>query len=237
MADKEKAAKTQKSGGMILALETGNAGGSVALLSNGREIDSWAGASGNRAANDYLAVIARLLEKNDLDGRELETIRVGLGPGSYTGIRAGIALGMGLKAAWQCRLEGVYTLDALIEAGPRPITIAALPVGQTFICWKMFPSVLPANKAVPDPAAPEADLHKAEKEQLIEFVRKEKARRIIAGGQIFQTIAAYLAERSMFDVEVIDAGNNLAVHIGRKKSADGPERLEPLYVADQYQTK
>ena len=51
-----------------------------------------------------------------LDGRRAERILVGVGPGSFTGIRVGIAAAQGLAIAWGCELSGMSSL-ALLAAG------------------------------------------------------------------------------------------------------------------------
>jgi len=51
-----------------------------------------------------------------LEGRRAERILVGVGPGSFTGIRVGIAAAQGLAIAWSCELSGMSSL-ALLAAG------------------------------------------------------------------------------------------------------------------------
>ena len=51
-----------------------------------------------------------------LDGRRPESILVGVGPGSFTGIRVAIAAAFGLSIGWNANLEGLSSL-ALLAAG------------------------------------------------------------------------------------------------------------------------
>jgi tRNA threonylcarbamoyl adenosine modification protein YeaZ len=51
-----------------------------------------------------------------LDGRKSERIVVGVGPGSFTGIRVAIAAAHGLAIGWGAKLEGMSSL-ALLAAG------------------------------------------------------------------------------------------------------------------------
>jgi tRNA threonylcarbamoyladenosine biosynthesis protein TsaB len=51
-----------------------------------------------------------------LDGRWADRILVGVGPGSFTGIRVGIAAAQGLAIAWNCELRGMSSI-ALLAAG------------------------------------------------------------------------------------------------------------------------
>jgi tRNA threonylcarbamoyl adenosine modification protein YeaZ len=69
-------------------------------------------------------MIAELLE-----GDSAERIIVGVGPGSFTGIRVGIAAAHGLAIGWEARLEGMSSL-ALIAASARAIgPVAAVMAG------------------------------------------------------------------------------------------------------------
>lgn len=45
-----------------------------------------------------------------------DAIAVGVGPGPYSGLRVGIAFAIGLGRAWQCRVVGVCSLDAIAWA-------------------------------------------------------------------------------------------------------------------------
>lgn len=47
------------------------------------------------------------------EGPELDAIVVGVGPGPFTGLRSGIAMGRTLSFAWNVPLHGAMSLDAL----------------------------------------------------------------------------------------------------------------------------
>ncbi len=72
--------------------------------------------------------IERLFARARLERGAVAGIGVGVGPGSYTGVRVGIATGQGLARAWHVPLAGASTLAALALAGlpPGASGIAAL---------------------------------------------------------------------------------------------------------------
>ena len=72
-----------------------------------------AGAGATRA----FALIERALEQARVTRREIERIAVGLGPGSYTGIRVAIAVAQGWQLAHDVQLGGVCSADALAALG------------------------------------------------------------------------------------------------------------------------
>jgi len=70
-----------------------------------------------------LADAEELLEQAGTEPRELSRLVVGTGPGSFTGVRMGLAAARGLAFALDLRLAGVSTLEALAAGAP-----GALPV-------------------------------------------------------------------------------------------------------------
>ena len=60
-------------------------------------------------------MIERALRDANLLRTEIESIAVGLGPGSYTGIRVAIAVAHGWQIGRQVRVGGVSSLDAIVE--------------------------------------------------------------------------------------------------------------------------
>ncbi len=62
--------------------------------------------------------IAELLRQTRVDVTNLEGIAVCIGPGSYTGVRIGMAVAKGLALSQQLPLIGASTLDILAESQP-----------------------------------------------------------------------------------------------------------------------
>ena len=71
-------------------------------------------ASGERSVAAF-AMIEKVLGHAKVEREEIETIAVGLGPGSYTGVRAAIALAQGWQLARGIKTTGVSSVAAIAE--------------------------------------------------------------------------------------------------------------------------
>lgn len=95
----------------ILAVEFSSDQRSVAIA-RGSTVLSRAEETGGRTAHAF-ALIERALAEAKLEREAIDCIAVGLGPGSYAGIRAGIALAQGWQMATGVRLLGISTVEAM----------------------------------------------------------------------------------------------------------------------------
>jgi tRNA threonylcarbamoyl adenosine modification protein YeaZ len=96
----------------ILAFEFSSERRSVALARDGVVLSEAVEQTGSRATNAF-GMIEHVLTTAEISREEIEVIAVGLGPGSYTGIRAAIAVAQGWQLARGVKLLGVGSADAL----------------------------------------------------------------------------------------------------------------------------
>ena len=101
----------------ILALDTSTHLGSVALLADGILISEVAARVRARHGETLLPHIERVLEVSGESIESIDLIAVGIGPGSFTGLRVGVATAKGLALAAQKPLCGVVSLRAIAAAG------------------------------------------------------------------------------------------------------------------------
>lgn len=98
----------------ILALEFSSAQRSAALARDGRVLAEALETGGYRVTNAF-RLIDQVLKTAGLSREEIEAIAVGLGPGSYTGIRAAIAVAQGWQLARDVKLLGISSVACLAE--------------------------------------------------------------------------------------------------------------------------
>lgn len=101
---------------LVLALDTTTRRGSVALARNGAVVGACAGdpavTHGQRLPGDLM----RLLDRHNLRVGDVDLFAVAAGPGSFTGLRIGIATTQGLALANGKDVVGISALDALHHA-------------------------------------------------------------------------------------------------------------------------
>jgi tRNA threonylcarbamoyladenosine biosynthesis protein TsaB len=95
----------------ILALEFSSPQRSVAIARDGILLAE-ASEFGGRNTTAF-GMIEKILAEAKIEREEIEVIAVGLGPGSYTGIRAAIALAQGWQLAREIKLLGVSSVAAI----------------------------------------------------------------------------------------------------------------------------
>lgn len=105
--------KERVSGPVILALETATMCGSVALVAENRCLAEFSLQTGVTHSRRLLAGIDWLLQETGIGRDTIDAVAVSLGPGSFTGLRIGLASAQGLTLALGIRLIGVGTLDGL----------------------------------------------------------------------------------------------------------------------------
>jgi tRNA threonylcarbamoyladenosine biosynthesis protein TsaB len=120
---------------MILVIETASAACSVALIDGDSLVDERHEIVGRGHAERLLPLVA------DLIGRERpDSVLVDLGPGSFTGVRVGLAAAHGLRIGWGVPLAGFSSTSILAvqaaamagEGGEVAVAIAG-GHGQCFV--------------------------------------------------------------------------------------------------------
>ena len=107
---------------LILALDTTTRSGSLAVVRDGAIVAEMTGDAQLTHGQRLPADVARVADAAGVSLRDIELFAVAAGPGSFTGLRVGIAAIQGLAFALNRRVVPVSTLDAIAE---RPRTAGA----------------------------------------------------------------------------------------------------------------
>ena len=102
--------------GVWLGIETTSAEGGVALVEDGGTLAEIMLSVRATHSEKVLPAVAGIFRATGVDPRDLAGIGVSLGPGSYTGLRIGIATASGLSAGLGVSVKGVDTLRVVASA-------------------------------------------------------------------------------------------------------------------------
>jgi tRNA threonylcarbamoyladenosine biosynthesis protein TsaB len=98
---------------VVLALDTTTSAGSCGLLRDDRVVREQASDQSRPQASRLPGELATMLEREGVALPEVDILAVGIGPGSFTGLRVGIATMQGLAVALNRPLFGISAFDAL----------------------------------------------------------------------------------------------------------------------------
>ena len=97
----------------LLAIETTEKCGSVAVSIDGKILLHKELPDGQRSAQSLVPTIQAVLQQVDWPVKSLDAVAVALGPGSFTGLRIGLATARTLAYSVCAKLIGVNTLQAI----------------------------------------------------------------------------------------------------------------------------
>jgi tRNA threonylcarbamoyl adenosine modification protein YeaZ len=116
----------------ILAIDTSTSRTSVALISDKTLL--WS--QFEDGATAHAEAVPRLVQKALAIDNEISQVIVGMGPGPYTGLRAGISFAQAFAWARNIELTGVCSLDAIASSATE--YIAATDARRKEIYWAKY---------------------------------------------------------------------------------------------------
>jgi len=122
---------------LILAFDTATDVATSALVWDGEVL----GELSSRPVT-VLEDLDALLRRGGVRHSQVEGIAVGVGPGSFTGLRMGLAAARALAFAWDVGLAGVSTLDALAAGAPGATPVIDARRREVFALVSDGPAVL-----------------------------------------------------------------------------------------------
>lgn len=97
----------------ILAFETSAKAASAAVLQDGALLGEYTQNSGQTHSRTLMKMAEDLLENCDLKAADIDAVACAAGPGSFTGVRIGVAAAKGFAWGRELPLYGVSTLEAM----------------------------------------------------------------------------------------------------------------------------
>jgi tRNA threonylcarbamoyladenosine biosynthesis protein TsaB len=222
---------------LVLALDTTTRAGSCALARDGRVLREAVSDAERGHAERLPGDLAALLERAGVPLGDVDVFAVATGPGSFTGLRIGIATMQGLALAAGKPLIGVSALDALAHvaralSGPRGEPHKARPTGDVVATWvdawrgEIYAALYDPGREVEPPTVsrPEPLLEQMQGDVLF----------IGDGAATFRDlIARTLGDRACFADPIAPplAGTvaRLATEAARAGAAPPPHAMRPLY--------
>lgn len=114
---------------MILAIDTATDWVGLALHDGGTILAEFGWRSRRTQTIELAPAVAQLWARTGVSASDLSAVAVAIGPGSYTGLRVGLALAKGIALGQNLSLIGVPTLDIVAAAVTRMETDLII-VGQ-----------------------------------------------------------------------------------------------------------
>ena len=144
----------------LAAIDTSTALGSVALFEGGALVAEDAKRVSNAHGESLLPMIDALFQRAGWRPADARRWAVGIGPGSFTGVRIGLATAKGIALATGAELVGVTALEAIahgIEAGEGDAVASVLDVmkGELFVQVRVGERVLLEPQCLSPEAASE----------------------------------------------------------------------------------
>jgi tRNA threonylcarbamoyladenosine biosynthesis protein TsaB len=123
----------------LAAIDTSTQLGSIALFEDGVLLAEDAHRVSSAHGESLLPMLSALFERTGWTARDVTRWAVGVGPGSFTGIRIGVATAKGIVLATGAELVGVTSLEALAFGltGELVVSLVGAGKGELFVqAWR-----------------------------------------------------------------------------------------------------
>lgn len=124
---------------LILAIETATRAGSVALARGNEILCSAVGDAMASHSRDLISSVDNILQRAAVKLTDVDLFAAAVGPGSFTGLRIGLATVKSFAVCTGKRCAGVSTLAAIAHAaGESETTVSLLPAGRGEVFAQLF---------------------------------------------------------------------------------------------------
>lgn len=204
----------------VLAIETSGPAGGIALLEGERLLAERSLGAGMTHGRELAPAIAALTGECSVALGDLDVVAIDIGPGSFTGLRVGLAAAKGLCLALAKPILGIVSLDAMAEAA-RGLGAVLCPVIDAK--WDQLYGAVYAPRRVSEILA----------ERPEEFVKRVPADAVVFGDAL-KKYAALFGGRHTLGPEFAHPAPSVVGRIAARDFAagrrDDAASLVPLYV-------
>jgi tRNA threonylcarbamoyladenosine biosynthesis protein TsaB len=124
---------------LILAIETSTRAGSVSLARDGEVLSAVSGDGASSHSTDLIENIEQVLREGNAKLSDIDLFAATVGPGSFTGLRIGLATVKAFAVCVQKPCAAVSTLAAIAHAaGDSERTVSILPAGRGEVYAQAF---------------------------------------------------------------------------------------------------
>ena len=204
---------------VVLAIESAINGGSLSLLLDGVEASHWIGSASVSKAEELLVNIDAMLTRTSVSKNEISMVAVSAGPGSFTGIRIGIATALGLKNGLGIEMSSVSALTAMAAAvDVQGTLVVAVPTGRNAICVQEFNN--------------DGDLLPVSEPQTM--TEEAFADDLRSGTGVHFVLHGSMCTSPGSSISIINAGVNIAQSIGIYCADRQATVTEPLFISKSF---
>ena len=206
---------------IVLAIDTALPACSAAVLAGERVLAQRSEPMVKGHQERLAPLVKELMAESGIDFDKLDRIGVTVGPGSFTGLRVGMAFAKGLALALDIPAVGIGSLEALAaslparEAKPGEVIAAVIDARRDQVYLQVFRD----GRAWDEPQALSAN------DAVVEIARAAGDRHIQLLGTGAVLLAPRLARAQIASVETPDP-----VVVARLAAAGDPQPLRPIYL-------
>jgi tRNA threonylcarbamoyladenosine biosynthesis protein TsaB len=212
----------------VLALDTSTPRAAVAVATAGGAVLVAASDPSRRHGRDLVPAIRALLAEAGLPPSALDAIAVGLGPGSYTGLRVGLTAAKVLAYAFDRPLIGLDSLEAIARNAPGDATRVAV------VADAQRGDLYAADFARPAPGAPLERVAPTRIEPIASWTARLVAPTLVLGPGAARLPSLPAVAVAAEDDAAHWPDGRVLVAMAREAHRDGrrddPYFLEPLYL-------
>jgi tRNA threonylcarbamoyladenosine biosynthesis protein TsaB len=208
----------------LAAIDTSTALGSVALFEDGQLVAEASQRVSNAHGESLMPMVSALFTEHGWQPSDVARWGVGIGPGSFTGVRIAVATAKGIVLATGAELVGVTSLDAIAHGLSADVVASVIAAGK----GEVFVQARRDGKVVLGPS----HVLLAEIGEYLARVARSSGSIVVAGEGATGLDLSALGPAATFAAAPPHDLPHASVigRIAMTRDADDTDTLEPLYV-------